>query len=135
MSKRVLVIDGQGGGLGRALVEKIKAADADCIITAIGTNSAATANMLKAAPNHSATGESAIYYNAQKADYIVGSIGIIAASALMGEISPKMAQAVAESRAVKLFIPMNRCNLRVMGVAEQPLAKYMEQAIQEILRG
>ena len=112
----ILVIDGQGGGLGRQLVAAVKKAVPQAVVTAIGTNSAATSAMLKAGADRAATGENAVVVNCRRADIIVGPIGIAIADALMGEISPAMANAVASSNAYRVLIPMNLCSTYVAGV-------------------
>ena len=101
----ILVIDGQGGGLGRQLVAAVKKAVPQAVVTAIGTNSAATSAMLKAGADRAATGENAVVVGCRRADVILGPIGIVMADALLGEITPAMAQAVAQSDARRILIP------------------------------
>jgi len=114
---RIAVIDGQGGGLGKILVEKIRAITSkEHVIVALGTNSVATANMLKAGADEGATGENAIKVNCKKVDIIFGAVGIIAANSMSGELTPEMALAVSESDARKILIPLNRCNITIAGV-------------------
>ena len=103
----VAVIDGQGGRLGRMLVEGIIAAGIDCRITAVGTNSIATAAMLKAGAQAGATGENPVLVASRDADVIIGPLGLLVADSLLGEITPAMAQAVGRSQAVKLLLPVN----------------------------
>lgn len=130
---RIAVIDGQGGGIGKAIVEKIRACFGDDIeILALGTNALATALMLKAGANEGASGENAIVVNAPKVDLIIGSIGIISANSMLGELSPLMAKAVAESQAKKVLIPLNRCNIFVAGLKSEPLPHYIEDAVEMI---
>lgn len=125
----IAVIDGQGGGIGRAVVEKLRAAlGGTAEILALGTNPLATSAMLRAGAANGASGENAIVYNAPRADIIVGSIGIIAANAMLGELTPKMARAVAESPAEKVLIPLNRCNLHVAGAEDVPLPRSIDEA-------
>lgn len=132
---RVLIIDGQGGGIGRALVEKAKAVlPAEAELIALGTNALATQAMMKAGASLAATGENAILYNAPRADIILGSIGIIAAHSMLGELTPAMAQAIAASPAVKILIPLNRCNLHIVGVQGAALPLQIEEAIQTLCR-
>ena len=130
----IMVVDGQGGGIGKALIEKLKPAVSDkCDIIAVGTNSLASAAMLKAGVSSVATGENAIMYNAHRADIIVGSIGIVSANSMLGELSPNMANAISSSDAVKILIPMNRCNLKVVGVTTDSLPKILDEAVAVIL--
>ncbi len=115
---KILVIDGQGGKLGRKLLEEIRKACPEAVITAVGTNSLATENMMRSnAADRMATGENAVIVNCRDADIIVGPIGIAMADAMIGEISPAMANAVASSRAYRVLIPMNMCDTYVAGVA------------------
>jgi len=114
----ILVIDGQGGGLGKQLIEGIRKSALDVDIIAVGTNSIASATMLKAGANNSATGENAVVVNCKNASIIIGPIGIVIADSLFGEISPAMAVAVGQSKARKLLIPMNLCDNIVIGVAD-----------------
>ena len=127
---RVAVVDGQGGGIGKALIERLKnAVGAEHELIAVGTNAMATMGMMKGGAKNIATGENAVIYNAKRADIIVGSIGIISANAMLGELSPAMAAAIGESDAVKILIPLNRCGLRVAGVATDSLPAMMDDAV------
>jgi len=128
----ILVIDAQGGGLGRTVIEKLIQAGVNAEIIGIGTNSLATSALLKAGANAAATGENAIIYNAARADIIVGGIGIICANAMLGEISPAMASAVSGSDAMKFLIPLNRCKIQVCGMSEQSLPVKVENTVREI---
>lgn len=131
---RIAVIDGQGGGIGKAIVEKVRQCfGGEIEIIALGTNSLATSLMLKAGANEGATGENAIVYNASKVDMILGPIGIICANSLLGELTPIMARSVAESPAKKVLIPLNRCNIMIAGVENKPLPHYIDDVI-EILK-
>lgn len=112
----ILIIDGQGGGVGRQLVENIKKAFPQQIITAIGTNALASNAMLKAGADRTATGENAVIVACRSADIIIGPIGIAIADSLWGEITPKMTLAVAQSNAVRILLPMNLCNNYIAGV-------------------
>ena len=107
---KVLVIDGQGGGLGRQVVSAIKANFPDYEVIAIGTNSIATAAMLKAGADKSATGENPVVVCSKSADVIIGPIGIVIADSMLGEITEKMAVAVAKSRARRILVPVNLCD-------------------------
>ncbi len=134
---KLLVIDGQGGGVGRALVQAIKAAAPEQPVLALGTNAAATAAMLRAGADQAATGESAIRYQCQTADVIVGAIGLLQANAMLGEISPAIAAAVSASPARKVLLPMERCGLHVVGVTRQTLESAVRDAAEAVcaLRG
>ena len=129
---KILIIDGQGGGIGKAVIESLKRELNDIEIIAVGTNSLATSSMLKAGATYAATGENAVIYNAKYADIILGSIGISFANSMHGEISPKMAQAVCESAAHKILIPVSKCNVSVLGVVERPIAQYLIELIEKI---
>ncbi|MCL2592615.1 MAG: DUF3842 family protein [Defluviitaleaceae bacterium] len=128
----VLVIDGMGGGIGKAIIEQIRNSIEDAIITAVGTNSIATSAMLKAGAQMAATGENAVVYNAAKADYIIGVMGIISANAMHGEISLQMAQAVSSSKALKILIPMEKCNIMVVGVQAATIQSYINEIIERL---
>ena len=128
----VLVIDGQGGGLGRQLVAAISAACPEARLTAVGTNSLATSAMLKAGTVRAATGENAVVVNCRTADIIVGPIGIVIADALLGEITPAMAAAVCQSGAKRVLIPVNHCDNYIVGVPEQPIGDLVTAAVQKV---
>lgn len=129
---KVLVIDGQGGGLGRQLVAAIAVACPEAELLAVGTNSLAASSMLKAGARRAATGENAVVVNCRTADVIVGPIGIVIADALMGEITPKMAMAVCQSNAKRVLVPINHCDNYVVGVPEQPIAQLVQAAAQKV---
>lgn len=128
----ILVIDGQGGGLGRQLVSALKNALPAAEIMAVGTNSMATGAMLKAGADHAATGENAVLVACRKADVIVGPIGIVIADALLGEISPAMATAVGQSSAKRVMIPVNHCDNIVVGVADTTVSALVQQAVERV---
>ena len=130
---RILVIDGQGGGIGRSLVEMLVKNFPEAEIGATGTNSIATETMLKGGPAFAATGENAILFNAGEADVIIGPAGIIMANALHGEISPAIAMAVSSSKAKVVLIPMNHCRAYIAGVEEKKVTEYLQDAM-EIIR-
>lgn len=128
----ILVIDGQGGRLGRKLVENIRKSCPDATITAVGTNSMATENMMNSnCADHLATGENAVIVACRTAQIITGPFGIATADAMMGEISPAMANAVASSPAYRVLIPMNLCNTYVAGIVNGSAA-ILEDALEHI---
>lgn len=130
----ILVIDGQGGGIGKRLVEElVKKAPAGVQIIAVGTNSVATSAMLRAGATAAATGENPVLVNCANAQVIAGPMGIALANAMYGEITPAMANAVGASSAQRVLIPVEKCNTHVAGVAQLPLAQYIEDAVQTIL--
>ena len=132
MNMNILVIDGQGGRLGRKLVESIRKACPDTVIMAVGTNSMATENMMSTNNvDHLATGENAVIVACRTADIIVGPVGIATADALLGEISPAMANAVASANAHRVLIPMNLCRTYIAGVS-QGSAAILEDAVNHI---
>ena len=128
---RVLVIDGQGGGLGRQLTAALAAGCPDIELTAVGTNSIAASAMLKAGAHRAATGENAVVVNCRRADIIVGPIGIVIADSLLGEITPAMAAAVCQSSAARVLIPINHCDNIVVGVPDQPIGQLVTAAVEK----
>lgn len=125
----ILVIDGQGGGLGRSLVELLKAAYPNEELGVVGANAIATANMVKAGPSFAVTGENGVIYNSTLAEVIVGPIGIALANAMHGEITPAMATAVSSSRAKLVLVPMNHCHAYICGIEEKRITSYLEEAV------
>ena len=132
MAAKVLVIDGQGGGLGRQLVSALAAACPEAELTAVGTNSLAANAMLKAGASRAATGENAVVVNCRRTDVIVGPIGIVIADALLGEITPAMAAAVCQSGARRVLVPINHCENYVVGVPDQPVSQLVAAAAQKV---
>lgn len=132
MAAKVLVIDGQGGGLGRQLVSALAVACPEAELTAVGTNSLAANAMLKAGASRAATGENAVVVNCRHADVIVGPIGIVIADALLGEITPAMAAAVCQSGARRVLVPINHCENYVVGVPDQPVSQLVAAAAQKV---
>ena len=128
----ILVIDAQGGGVGKQLVTAIKQTIPHGLVTAVGTNSAATSAMLKAGADNAATGENAVVVACRKADVIVGPIGIVIADSLLGEITPSMAAAVGQSRAKRILIPFNHCDTILVGVSDFNIGKLVKNAVTEI---
>ena len=132
-NQNILVIDGQGGGIGRQLVEGLRAGLPNADITAIGTNSIAASAMLKAGATNAATGENAVIVACRSADIITGPIGIVIADSLMGEITTKMAFAIGQSNAKKILIPVNMCNNIIAGVTEFSVKQLIKSVIEQIV--
>ncbi len=130
----ILIIDGQGGGIGKQLVSAIKAKLPTDNIIAVGTNSAATSAMLKAGADEAATGENAVVVNCRYADVIVGPVGIAIADSLMGEITPEMAKAIGQSRAKRILLPLNRCNTLIAGVNDLSTGHLIQCVLDELVR-
>ena len=126
---RILIIDGQGGGIGRQLTEAVLESGLPCESTAVGANSAATAAMLKAGAHQGATGENAAVVCARNADVIAGPVGIAIADSLLGEITPRMAQAVGQSAAQKLLLPVSHCGHIIVGVGDLSLRALIAEAV------
>jgi hypothetical protein len=129
---KIVVIDGQGGRLGRLLVEGVKARLPQAQVYALGTNTVATAAMLKAGADFGATGENPVLRGVADADGVLGPVGVVVANAILGEVTPAMAEAVGSCRAKKFLIPMNSCGVLVAGVEEQPLPAYVAQAVEAL---
>ncbi len=129
----ILVIDGQGGQLGANLIRSIYEKLPDADITAVGTNAAATASMIKAGVKKAATGENPVIVAAKKADIITGPIGIVIADSMLGEITPAMAQAVGSASAVRILIPVNKCENLVAGVGSASVTVLIEDAVRKLL--
>ena len=130
----ILIMDGQGGQLGALLVKEISRNFPEASITAVGTNAAATGAMLKAGARNAATGENPVVVACRKADVIIGPIGIVIADSLLGEVTEKMALAVARAEAVRLLIPMNRCDNLVAGVPDLNVNALVADAVEKLRR-
>ena len=130
---KIIVIDGQGGNIGKQLVKSIRDSFPDVYIRAIGTNSTATSNMLKGGADEAATGENALIVGCREADIIIGPVGIVVADALLGEVSPAMAKAVGQSSAKKILIPLNRCDVLIPGVEGKSTSDLLNDAL-DIIR-
>lgn len=116
---KIAVVDGKGGGIGSQVVERLKSLkNNDIEIIALGTNSQATSNMIKSGADDGATGENAVVWMSSKVDIIIGPLAIISANSMMGEISPKMAEAIASSDAKKLLLPLSKCNMNIIGLKD-----------------
>ena len=129
---KVVIIDGQGGRLGQLLAEAIVKANLHCELLAIGTNSIATSAMLKGGAKQGATGENPVRVACRDADIIIGPIGIISADSLLGEITPAMAVAIGQSKALKLLLPVSHCNHRVVGVKNLTMHELVAETIAEL---
>jgi hypothetical protein len=128
----VLIIDGQGGQLGSQIIKAVISRYPDIDLTAVGTNAAATTSMVKAGAKKAATGENPIIVACRKADVIIGPIGIVIADALLGEITPDAAKAVGQSDAVRILIPINKCENLVAGVTNLTLTSLIEDALAKL---
>ena len=129
---KVVVIDGRGGRLGQLIIENIKSNNITCDITAIGTNSIATSAMVKAGATEAATGENPVIVACRTADIIIGPIGIVSADSLLGEVTATMAAAIGRSEAIKLLVPVNKCNNKVVGVKEMSFNELVNETISEL---
>lgn len=127
--KKVLVIDAQGGGIGKQLISEIMSRNLNVELIAIGTNATATAQMIKAGAPHGVTGENPVIVGCRNADFIIGPIGIAIADSMLGEITPRMAAAVGASQAKRIFIPINTCGNYVAGVANKGIKSHITEAV------
>ena len=130
----IVVIDGQGGQLGAQLIKEIKAAFPEHSLTAVGTNAVATATMMKAGAKLAATGENSVSVACRRADVIIGPIGIVIADSMLGEVTPKMATDIGSADAVRILIPLNKCENLVAGVTNPNLTVLISDAVEK-LRG
>ncbi len=128
----ILVIDGQGGMIGRQLITEIRKSIPDAEITAVGTNTLATASMLKAGADSGATGENAVRVCTRRADVIIGPVGIVIADSLLGEVTPMMAAAVGSSSVQKILLPVNKCNNIIVGTADKSTSDLIAEAIRRV---
>ena len=128
----ILVIDAQGGGLGKQLITALKRNFPDMDITAVGTNTMATGVMLKAGASHAATGENAVVVSCRKADIIIGPLAIVIADSMFGEITPAMALAVAQSNAKRILIPFNHCDNIVVGISDYNVTAFIQDAVNKV---
>ncbi|MEG1621064.1 MAG: DUF3842 family protein [Oscillospiraceae bacterium] len=129
---KILIIDGQGGGVGKNIIEQLLKRQGNIELVAVGTNSIASSAMLKAGATAVATGENPVIYNCKDADFIVGPIGIISANSMYGEISPNMALAVSQSKAKKVLIPISKSNIFVVSSLDKPMQTYIDDAVSYI---
>ena len=131
--KQICIIDGQGGGIGATLIKYLKIEfDEKVEVIALGTNAIATAQMLKAGANKGASGENAIYQTVADADFIVGPIAITWSNAMLGELTPKMAEAIMSSPAVKILLPLSQEKAVIIGLDKEPLPHLVEAAVEKI---
>ncbi len=129
---KVVIIDGQGGRLGQLVIESIRNENLSCDLLAIGTNSVATTAMLKAGAPAAATGENPVIVACRDADVIIGPIGILAADAMFGEITPAMALAIGQSNALKLLLPVSHCNNQVVGVQSLSISEMAKATVERL---
>ncbi len=135
MHKRVCVIDAQGGGIGVSLIKYLREFYGESLeITAIGTNAIAASQMMRAGANRAASGENAIVQTVAKADVIIGSIAVTWANAMMGEVTPKMAEAVMSSSALKILLPLNQENVVIVGFHREPLPHLIKYLVETELK-
>ncbi len=135
MRKRICVIDGQGGGIGAALIKRLKEEYGEAVeILALGTNAIATAQMMKARANRGASGENAIVRTSAAADIIVGPLSIGWANAMMGEVTPKMAEAVMSSPAPKILLPLFQERVEMVGLSAEPLPHLVEEIVTDKIK-
>ena len=128
----ILIVDAQGGGLGKQLISSIRKEINDVHILAVGTNTAATTAMLKAGADAAATGENPVIVASRKADFIIGPIGMIIANAMLGEITPAMARAIAEADAKRILIPFRNCDNYIAGVSDLSTGHLIQDAVKQL---
>lgn len=131
---KILIIDAQGGGIGKQLVARIKKEHPDQTVIAVGTNSIATSAMLRAGADQGATGENSVMVACRQADVIIGPIGIIIADAMLGEITPTIARTVAAADAVRILIPFNMCDTLIAGISDVSTGGLIDAAIGKLYR-
>lgn len=129
---KIVIIDGQGGRMGQAVIVHLKKSHPELSITAVGTNSIATSAMLKAGADAGATGENPVIVASKEADIIIGPIGIVIADSLLGEITSSMAEAIGKSQAHKILIPVNKCNHYVVGCEDLTLTEFISLVIKQV---
>ena len=130
-----MVMDGQGGGIGRSIIKRLRDVFSEEVeILALGTNSVATSQMMKAGANRGATGENAIMRIAPEADIIIGPLAILMANSMMGEVTPGMSEAISSSKALKILIPLTQERVEIVGVSGEALPHLIDQAV-EIIQG
>ena len=133
MTQRICIIDGQGGGIGATLIKYLKEAFGESVVLiALGTNAIATAQMLKAGANKGASGENAICRTVFQVDCIIGPIAVTWANAMLGEVTPKMAEAVTSSPAIKILLPLSQESVEIVGIIKEPLPHLVQEAVEKI---
>jgi hypothetical protein len=130
---KIAVIDGQGGGIGKHIMEKLRAnLPEDTKLIALGANALATAQMMKVGASEGATGENAICFMADQVDIICGTVSLLCANGMMGEITPSMAKSIGESQATKYLLPVNKNQIKIVGVAKEPLPHLIDQLVEAV---
>jgi len=135
MPKRICVIDGNGGGIGSTLIKYLKKAYGESMeIWALGTNAIATCQMIKAGANRGASGENAIAHSINEADLIIGPISVTWANAMLGEVTPCIAEAVMSSPAPKILIPLTQENVVFIGMIKEPLPHMVQSIVEDKIK-
>jgi hypothetical protein len=135
MRKRICIVDGQGGGIGALLIKYLKTSYGEKLeLIALGTNAIATAQMLKAGANRGASGENAICQTVARADCIIGPIAMTWANAMLGEVTPAVAQAITTSPAVKIVLPISQESIEIVGISKEPLPHLVQNLVEEKIK-
>lgn len=130
---RIAIIDGQGGGIGKHIMDRLrKELPEEVEFLVLGTNALATSVMLKAGANEGATGENAIVFNVERVDLIIGPVSIMFPHAMSGELTPRMAEAIAKSRAPKILLPLTRAGVSIVGLKNEPLPHLIEELVKQV---
>ncbi len=134
MEKKIIigVVDGQGGGIGSLIVERLRSQCPNAEIIALGTNGFATNKMLRSGAHQGASGENALIFNVNKLDVIMGVVAILMPNSMMGELSPRMAEAIGSSGALKILIPLDKCKIKIVGIEDLSIQEYINQSINEL---
>ena len=130
--KKILIVDAQGGGMGRQLIAGIRKAIPDAYIMAVGTNSVAAGAMRKAGADEAASGENSVVVAARKADLIVGPVGMVIADSMLGEITPRMAVSIGQADARRILIPFNNCDNYVVGTGSRSTGQLISEAVEQV---
>jgi len=130
VGKQICIIDGQGGGIGATLIKYLRAAYGETLeLIALGTNAIATAQMLRAGANKGASGENAICFMVERTDCIIGTVAITWANAMLGEVTPRMAEAITSSPAVKILLPLSQERIHIVGIVNEPLPHFVQRLV------